>query len=272
MSLTTAQRVVAATKRRLQDVMKMQPEGEIPEVEDIEAWGKLFAAALVSGTVGEPSRTTLTHLQTEYKRVSGDETDTDVAEMCHEARVQLDGQARADWLGWAGEGLMPETAQKKREDEEREAEALRKQAEADRMAEEAAELERARWADEERAAEFERRRDTAEGEYLAGTINVDELERALDAIRDEEEAKAKTNEGEKGAGDATEDEEAESKTVDDAGELEASYDEEAAAPSDTARTVGTKRKERDEEDVEMRAVDGPVSPIATQCELGLMLL
>ena len=61
MSPSTAQRVAAATKRRLKEVMKTQPEGKIPEVEDIEAWGKLFAAALVSGTVGERTRTSLTH-------------------------------------------------------------------------------------------------------------------------------------------------------------------------------------------------------------------
>src|ERR1700722_4596250 len=111
--------------------------------------------------------------------------------MCHQARDQLDGQGRADWLGWAGEALMPETARRKQEDDEREAEALRKQAEAERMAEEAAGLEGARRVEEERGAGFEQRRESAEGKSLAGTINVDELELALDAIRDEEQAAAK---------------------------------------------------------------------------------
>ena len=180
--------------------------------------------------------------------------------MCDQVRTQLDGQARAEWLGWAGEDLMPETAQKKREDEEREAEAMRKQAEADRMAEEAAELERARQADEERAAEFERRRDTAEGDYLAGTINVDELERALDAIRDEEQAVEGNQGGEKDAGEASGEDNDESQTADDTGEPK--------------RTIGggRKRKERDEEDVEMRAVDGPVSANRMHCERTLTSL
>lgn len=170
--------------------------------------------------------------------------------MCDQVRIQLDGQARADWLAWAGEELMPETAQKQREADEREAEAQRKQAEDERKAEEAAalaEIEKARRAEEERAAEFERRRETAEDNYLAGTINVDELQHALDAIRDEEQAAEVNQGGEKESGDASGEDNDESQTADETGEPK--------------RTVGggTKRKEREEEDVEMRAVDGPVS-------------
>ena len=40
-------RIVEAAKARLLEVAKTQPEGSIPEIEDLVDWGKRFALALV---------------------------------------------------------------------------------------------------------------------------------------------------------------------------------------------------------------------------------
>jgi hypothetical protein len=52
MSSKAAQHVLAVILRRVADTMKTKPDGKTSHPEEVEAWGKQFLAAIVSGTVG----------------------------------------------------------------------------------------------------------------------------------------------------------------------------------------------------------------------------
>jgi hypothetical protein len=43
----TLKRLVAMMKNRVAEVMEFQPEGEVPELGDFEAWGKNYAKVKV---------------------------------------------------------------------------------------------------------------------------------------------------------------------------------------------------------------------------------
>ena len=217
-------------------------------------------------------------------------SDDDVEKFIASARDLLDSKGKPEWVEWAGERLMPETARREKEAEERE------------------ERERVQCEVEERAASFERRRTAVEDRFAAGDITAEKFNQELAAIYDEEDGTAEGERGPpasededdaKGDGDTEPsfhedddqrdakdaktgdkpnddeltDDERGSQTVDDdtesaddaEGEPEVGDTDEVAVTKATTMPRGrvTKRKDRGESEVEMREVDGQVSPIAS---------
>src|ERR1700722_19368371 len=105
------------------------------------------------------------------------EFDKEVEGFIASARDLLDSQGQLEWVEWAGEGIMPLTAQAKKE--------LVEQGEAEQGEVEQGEVEQGEV--EDRAAHFERRRDLLEASFEAGEVNSEEFARQMAAIYDEED-------------------------------------------------------------------------------------
>jgi hypothetical protein len=206
-----------------------------------------------------PTANLTTNLQRAYDQAiarAGEVCDDEVAGFHATAQEVLDGKGVHEWVEWAGEGLMPETARAKREVEEKEQQAA-EEAERERVEREA----------EARAEEFTRRRQEVEARFNADTLTFEDLERELDAIQAEEDKDMAGPDDEKDAGEEGEQEIGEPESGDENDGPEKGHDEEEEEETVPSRITvpggRLKRKEREEEETETQSSRGPVSTHVT---------